>query len=126
MKQKKTIQTNNGLDIDDWDNWDLQDYKSEPCCSITCAKEVRYSDVVECAKTIGDEMAKSVKFQADIVITYCGEVHSIRRFVPADYNEETYEKYLDVVDPYRPTYDGYKKDPIILKFGYYTDWIRIL
>lgn len=115
-----------GKDITDFDCWDFndEDLNFKPDCTISCGEEVRYANIVDCAKEIGDEMAKSGEYDRDIVVTYLEKVIAIRRYVPTDYDEETYEKFLDVVDPYRPTYDGYKKNPIILKCGYYTDWIE--
>ncbi len=108
----------------DFDAIDLE-YNIEPDCKTICGDEVRYNNIIDCAKNTGDDMAKCGEYKQDIVIFYRGNIVAIRRYVPADYNEETYEKFLDVVDPYRPVYAGYEKNPIVLECGYYTDWINI-
>ena len=108
-----------------FDDLNIGDVPHTPDCMITCRNEIRYNNIVECAKETGDKMAQECHFKSDIVIYFKGKAWEIRRYVPADYDEETYEKFLDVVDPYRPIHNGYKKNPIILDAGYYTDWIKI-
>lgn len=113
---------NNNFDFDDANS---MNETPAPCCTIVCGEEIRHNNIIDCAKETGDTMASSGEFDQDIVVSYYDNVIAIRKYVPADYDEETYEKFLDVVDPYRPVTAGYEKNPIILKCGYYTDWIVV-
>lgn len=108
-----------------FDDLNTGDVPYTPDCKIVCGDEIRYNNIVECAEDTGDEMAQECHFKSDVVIYYRRKVWEIRRYVATDYDEETYKKFLDVVDPYRPIHNGYKKNPIILDAGYYTDWIKI-
>lgn len=109
------------------------DYDYGKTCKITCGHEIRYCETTDYAKQIGTEMAKNrVEIPTrdtnpnagDIVVTYLDRVIAIRRYVPADYNKDDYKAFLKVVDPYRPSEEI--PNPIILKSGYYTDWIQMI
>lgn len=116
---------NNDFDFDDISGL-MEELNKEhtPDCKIVCGKETRYNNIVDCAKDTGDSMAKSGDFEDDIVIYYQGKARAIRKYIHGDYDDKSYQFFLNVIDPCRQPCEA--KDPVILKCGYYTDWIAVI
>lgn len=116
------------LDLDNLDLDDLleMDLETEPRYKIKCDNTVEYSNIFDCAKSIGDKIAHEQEyseFSHDNIIIYCeGNVLAMRKYISKKFTKEEYLSFLKTLYPWMDE-EYYNLKPVILEYGYYTDWL---
>lgn len=120
----------NHLDLDNLDPDDLleMDLETEPNYRIKCDNITKYSNIFDCAKSIGDKIAHEQEYSEfshdDIIIYRTGDVSvlAVRKYIPKKFTKEEYLSFLKTLYPWMGE-EYYNLKPVILEYGYYTDWL---